>query len=371
MANLKASGKFKDVDLVESRQDLTQVAADDHLRGERAGSRSEPWPSSTPSRTLRGPRRSRLASSALVIVAALGYFIAVAEERGAGRAPAAERRAAGRGDQGPRRGGQPPARSGHRPRRCASDSSRPRSDCRRSGRSRRCIARSRISPCSPDWPWRSSPPSRPRTGTSWPRSRSRVSAEGTLPSARDLLLPHRAHAPDRESRRLPPAGIDRPTGTMRADLTLATYLFRPEGSPPARANPGAAPRPRVRAPRPAAGLPEERDDPRAHRPIGASSARATAPDERARAPDGARRLRRRRTATPGPSAAAAVGTATAAPTPAAVKPGPVAMPKEPDPGPPLPPLTYDSKGRRDPFVAISLAKRQAGIVGRARSSSPE
>ena len=28
------------------------------------------------------------------------------------------------------------------------------------------------------------------------------------------------------------AGIERPTGTMRADLTLATYLFRPEGSPP-------------------------------------------------------------------------------------------------------------------------------------------
>src|SRR5262245_49688311 len=40
------------------------------------------------------------------------------------------------------------------------------------------------------------------------------------------------------------AGIDRPTGSLRADLTLATYLFRPEGSPPppaTAANPGAAP----------------------------------------------------------------------------------------------------------------------------------
>jgi hypothetical protein len=37
------------------------------------------------------------------------------------------------------------------------------------------------------------------------------------------------------------------------------------------------------------------------------------------------------------------------------------MPKEPDPGPPLPPLTYDSKGRRDPFVAISLARDKPGL----------
>ncbi len=37
------------------------------------------------------------------------------------------------------------------------------------------------------------------------------------------------------------------------------------------------------------------------------------------------------------------------------------MPKEPEPGPPLPPLTYDAKGRRDPFVAISLAKDKPGL----------
>ena len=35
------------------------------------------------------------------------------------------------------------------------------------------------------------------------------------------------------------AGVERPTGTLRAELTLATYLFRPEGSPPAAGTPGA------------------------------------------------------------------------------------------------------------------------------------
>jgi type IV pilus assembly protein PilO len=37
-------------------------------------------------------------------------------------------------------------------------------------------------------------------------------------------------------------GIDRPTGTLRAEITLATYLFRPEGAPPP-ARPGAPPAP--------------------------------------------------------------------------------------------------------------------------------
>ncbi len=41
------------------------------------------------------------------------------------------------------------------------------------------------------------------------------------------------------------AGVERPTGTVRADLTLATYLFRPEGSPPA---PGTASTPVPGAP---------------------------------------------------------------------------------------------------------------------------
>lgn len=34
--------------------------------------------------------------------------------------------------------------------------------------------------------------------------------------------------------------IDRPTGTLRAEMTLATYMFRPEGAPPP-AKPGAPP----------------------------------------------------------------------------------------------------------------------------------
>lgn len=41
-------------------------------------------------------------------------------------------------------------------------------------------------------------------------------------------------------------GISRPTGTIKADLTLATYVFRPEGAPPLPApgaRPGAGPRP--------------------------------------------------------------------------------------------------------------------------------
>jgi type IV pilus assembly protein PilO len=34
-------------------------------------------------------------------------------------------------------------------------------------------------------------------------------------------------------------GIDRPTGTLRAEMTLATYTFRGEGAPPPPAKPGA------------------------------------------------------------------------------------------------------------------------------------
>ena len=47
-------------------------------------------------------------------------------------------------------------------------------------------------------------------------------------------------------------GISRPTGTIRADLTLATYVFRPEGAPPPPA-PGARPGARPPAPPPPGG----------------------------------------------------------------------------------------------------------------------
>ena len=52
------------------------------------------------------------------------------------------------------------------------------------------------------------------------------------------------------------AGIERPTGTMRAELTLATYLFRPDGPPmPGTASPAAtqqAPAPPLSIRRPGA-----------------------------------------------------------------------------------------------------------------------
>ena len=43
-------------------------------------------------------------------------------------------------------------------------------------------------------------------------------------------------------------GIDRPTGTLRAEMTLATFTFRPEGAPPPPAKPGAPPAPPAAAP---------------------------------------------------------------------------------------------------------------------------
>lgn len=43
-------------------------------------------------------------------------------------------------------------------------------------------------------------------------------------------------------------GIDRPTGTLRAEMTLATYTFRPEGAPPPPAKPGAPPPPAAAPP---------------------------------------------------------------------------------------------------------------------------
>jgi Tfp pilus assembly protein PilP len=40
---------------------------------------------------------------------------------------------------------------------------------------------------------------------------------------------------------------------------------------------------------------------------------------------------------------------------------PVVMPKTPEPGPPLPPLAYEPKGRRDPFSPVRLAKERNGL----------
>ena len=38
-----------------------------------------------------------------------------------------------------------------------------------------------------------------------------------------------------------------------------------------------------------------------------------------------------------------------------------AKPKMPEPGPPLPPLAYESKGRRDPFTPVATAKDKPGV----------
>jgi type IV pilus assembly protein PilO len=50
-------------------------------------------------------------------------------------------------------------------------------------------------------------------------------------------------------------GIDRPTGTLRAEMTLATYTFRPEGAPPPPAKPGAPAAPPAPGAPPAAAPP--------------------------------------------------------------------------------------------------------------------
>lgn len=50
-------------------------------------------------------------------------------------------------------------------------------------------------------------------------------------------------------------GIDRPTGTLRAEMTLATYTFRPEGAPPQPAKPGAPAAPPAPAGSPAVAPP--------------------------------------------------------------------------------------------------------------------
>jgi type IV pilus assembly protein PilO len=46
------------------------------------------------------------------------------------------------------------------------------------------------------------------------------------------------------------SGISAPTGTVRGEMVLATYVFRPEGAPPPGAKPGAPGTPAPAAPRP-------------------------------------------------------------------------------------------------------------------------
>lgn len=67
---------------------------------------------------------------------------------------------------------------------------------------------------------------------------------------------------------------------------------------------------------------------------------------------------------PAANAASAANTAAAAQVAAVEPPGapkPAALPKEPPAGPPLAPLNYDAKGRRDPFVPITIEVKTGGL----------
>jgi len=44
-------------------------------------------------------------------------------------------------------------------------------------------------------------------------------------------------------------------------------------------------------------------------------------------------------------------------------PAPTVMPRTPEPGPPLPPLAYEARGRRDPFAPVQVAKEAKEKIG--------
>ncbi len=68
-----------------------------------------------------------------------------------------------------------------------------------------------------------------------------------------------------------------------------------------------------------------------------------------------------------PSGKPSTGTAQPAGTGPVAKPALAIAPKEPPPGPPLPAVTYEPQGRRDPFIAVSIAREGGGItVGTVR-----
>ena len=57
----------------------------------------------------------------------------------------------------------------------------------------------------------------------------------------------------------------------------------------------------------------------------------------------------------------------AAQTPTPAPPRPLVAPREPDPGPALPPMTYEAKARRDPFAPVVIASGSKGLtIGSAK-----
>jgi type IV pilus assembly protein PilO len=116
------------------------------------------------------------------------------------------------------------------------------------------------------------------------------------------------------------AAMDRPGATVRSELTLETYVFRPEGAPPPAKPSAPGPPP---APRPAA------------------APAAPAPPPRA---------------VPAPG-----GTAPGVPVAGAAVPPP--PPKELEQAPPLPPIVYEPRQRRDPFrPLVEVAGRKKGLT---------
>ena len=226
-----------------------QVAADDHLRGELPASRSEPWPSSIRfSRLLPRPQKIAIGVVGLVILAALGFFIF--QPKSAERDALWNRtRAAGRGRPGARRRGQPPAPSGCRPPRCASAWK---------------LAKERL-PLEREIPalYRqvSDPGAQSGLGVALfqPRAAEDKAILTELPIAviaesgyhqLGAFFDQVGRLPrHREPRRLSPAGIDRPTGTVRAELTH-DHLSFPAGRRAAGRRHRRAP---PKAPAPSAG----------------------------------------------------------------------------------------------------------------------
>ena len=244
MANLKASGQAS-----RTWTSWTPSRTSPSHRGRspsrcRAGSRSEPWRSWIPIANAPKPQKIALGVIGSRHRRRPGLLPApVSRSRRAGRPAVAERAVRGRGDAGAGRSRPASAASGPRPRPCASGSRRPRSACRPRGRCRVCTGRSRIWRSSRAWPWRSSRRGRPRRRRSSSTFPITVNAEGTYHQLGDFLarmgkMPRIVNLGD-----LRLLGIDRPTGTIRAEVTLMTYIFRPEGAAAAPSRePGATPR---------------------------------------------------------------------------------------------------------------------------------
>lgn len=67
-------------------------------------------------------------------------------------------------------------------------------------------------------------------------------------------------------------------------------------------------------------------------------------------------------APPAPAPPSPAGTGASVPSGTGAAARPAVTPKEPEAGPPLPPATYDAKGRRDPFTPVTIAREAASLT---------